>query len=125
MKLARIIRPEKSEQGMIGILVINDVIQCFTLERDDTFIRQGCYTCSRFHGEKYKDTFEVQVHGHSAVLFHPGNVETDTQGCILLGNRVGWLDGKRAVLESVKAFEAFMELMGEDSEFTLFVENRL
>lgn len=125
MRLARIIRPEKSEQGMLGILVIDNRIQCFTLERDDTFLQQGAYACLRFHGGKYKNTFEIKVPGHTAVLFHPGNLETDTQGCVLLGNRVGWLDGKRAVLESAKAFEMFMELMIGEREFNLFIEDRL
>lgn len=124
MKLARLIRLEKSHDGIIGALIIDDRVQCWTLERDDTFVKQGQFDCHRFHGAKYADTFEICVPGHTAVLFHPGNTEDDSKGCVLLGSEVGSLSGKRAITESVKAFENFMVRMGKDKDFKLFIEDR-
>ena len=124
MKLARLIRIEKTQDGILGTLVIDDRFQCLTMERDDTFLKQGQYHCQRFHGAKYADTFEICVPGHTAVLFHPGNTEDDSQGCVLTGQKVGYVSGKRAVLESKVAFEQFMARMGDDQCFKLFIEDR-
>jgi hypothetical protein len=65
------------------------------------------------------------VKGHEAVLYHTGNIEQNSKGCVLLGLKTGYINGVRAVLESRVAFEAFMEYMGLDTGFTLFVEQRL
>lgn len=124
MKLARLIRMEKSQDGILGTLVIDDRIQCFTLERDDTFIKPGQYQCRRFHGTKYPDTFEICVPGHTAVLFHVMNLEKESLGCVGLGSEVGYINGERAILESQKAFDKFMKFMGTDLEFRIFFENR-
>lgn len=124
MKIARLIRLEKTTDGILGVLVIDEFIQCFTIERDDTFLKRGQYDCQRFHGAKYADTFEIYVPGHTAVLFHPGNTEDDSKGCVLVGQKVGYVSGKRAVLESRIAFEQFMARMGNDLCFKLFIEDR-
>jgi len=117
------IRLEKSPQGIIGVLTIDSVIFCFTLERDDTFLKPGCYHCQRFHGTKWKNTFEIEVPGHTAVLFHSGNVEADTEGCVLLGATTGKLQGERAVLSSGETFKRFLNIMEKLNFFTLFVTN--
>ncbi|MFH1784142.1 MAG: DUF5675 family protein [bacterium] len=124
--IARIVRLEQSEQGAIGVLLLNNVIFCFALEpdKDDMnklYIKQGVYHCQRFHGTKWPDTFEIVVPGHTAVLFHAGNVEADTKGCILLGASVGKLKGNRAVLNSGVTFKAFLDALKGINEFTLFI----
>ena len=100
-----IIRLEESEAGVLGVMLVFGLIFCFTLEPDagdpEKFsIPAGPYHCRRFHGPKWRNTFEIMVPGHTAVLFHAGNVEADTRGCILLGSQVGKLKGNRAVLNS-------------------------
>lgn len=125
MKTARLVRLEKSDQGLVSTLVIDGRVICFALELDTTFIKPGCYECNRYHSEKYPDTFEIMVPGHSKVLFHIGNTEQHTKGCVLLGQEVGYIDGKRAVTESGNAFTDFMKVMGNDQCFKLFVENHL
>lgn len=127
MKTLRILRLEESINGYIGVLLIDGEISCFTLQPDAKDIHfqipQGSYLCRRFHGTKYPDTFEVVVPGHTALLFHSGNTEYDTQGCILLGESVGYLKGVRAVLTSGTAFCEFMDTMGSDQEANLFIED--
>jgi len=125
----RIVRLEMSKQGALGVLLMDDVIFCFTLEPDITekrklYIQQGVYHCQRFHGTRWKDTFEILVPGHTVVLFHAGNTEADTRGCILLGATVGKLKGNRAVLNSGISFSSFMKKMGDDQEAVLFIEDR-
>ena len=127
MKRVRIARVENSEQGLVGVLLIDGKADCFTLQPDPTdkhfSIPSGCYLCKRFHGYKYKDTFEIIVRGHKDLLFHPLNTEDQTEGCIGLGEEIGELDGKRAILSSGRAFSDFMRKMGEDREFNLSIED--
>jgi len=121
--LAHIFRLERSEQGLLGALVIDGAIFCITLEPSDTFVKPGNYHCRRFHGTKWPDTFEIVVPGHTAVLFHAGNVEADTRGCVLLGSTAGKLRGERAVLNSGATFERFLEHTKNEQWLSLFVCN--
>ncbi len=126
---SRIVRLEQSDQGAIGVMLIDGVIFCFTLEPDinergKLYITQGSYHCQRFHGNKWKDTFEIVVPGHTAVLFHSGNTEADTLGCILLGATTGKLKGQRAVLNSGNTFKEFLETTKSLDAFNLFIEDK-
>jgi len=132
MKVAEIVRLEKSDQGLIGVLRFDEVVFCMTLEPDTTFLKQGSYHCQRFSGTKWPDTFEIVVPGHTAVLFHSLNVETETRGCVGLAATVGYLDGVRAIgvparpgdkFNSKVTFEKFMERLKGQDFFTLFVTN--
>jgi hypothetical protein len=126
MKELKIVRLEETPKGAVGVLLIDGLVHSFTLEPDSgdkkkSQIPLGCFHVKRFHGAKWKDTFEIVVPGHTAVLFHSGNTEEHTQMCVLLGEKEGYLKGERAVLESGMAFKSFMEIMGEDQEAKLFV----
>ena len=120
-----LIRVENSPSGLIGVLLINGVVECFTIQPDSTddhfSIPPGFYECRRFHGAKYKDTFEIIVKDHTALLFHIGNIEDHSEGCIILGESVGYLNDKRAVLSSGLAFEQFMKRMGDTQKCNLLI----
>jgi hypothetical protein len=53
-------------------------------------------------------TFEVVVPGHSRILFHKGNTEDQSAGCVLCGRYFGRLNGKVAVLDSAGGFKDFI-----------------
>ena len=125
---ARLVRLEMTDQGTLGVLLLNKEIFCSTLEPDASDpnkprIPAGEYTCKRFHGIKWPDTFEVPVKGHTAVLFHSGNTEADTRMCVLLGATTGKLKGNRAVLNSGNTFKEFMYKMYNIMEFPLTIED--
>jgi hypothetical protein len=90
--ILRMIRAESTPSGSVGILAIDGIIHSWTLQPDPTdehfHIPAGTYPYKRFHGAKHPDTFEIVVPGHTALLFHPGNSEADTEGCILLGYHI-------------------------------------
>jgi hypothetical protein len=54
------------------------------------------------------------------VLIHPANLVGDralglqaqVQGCIALGERIGWMGGQRAILRSMPSVRNFETLMG-------------
>lgn len=91
-------------------------------------IPPGTYTCVRgmhqlAHMSAPFETFEITgVQHHSKLLFHTGNLNEDSEGCVLLGQSLGQLDGAKAVLESHDAFKNFMQLQTGLSTFPLVVE---
>lgn len=127
MKRLRIFRVERSDDGLIGILTIDNKVLCYTLQPDEKdahfSIPEGSYAVKRFHGRKYPDTFEIVVAGHSALLFHVLNQEDESAGCIGLGKMVGSINGKRAILGSGDAFKEFMVAMGDDQEANLIIQD--
>ncbi len=123
--------------GAFGVLLVDGVpAGPVTLERTYPLLESrprgpcqyvkipaGRYRCERttYHAGGY-ETFEVTgVVGHDRLLFHRGNVEGDSEGCILLGQRFGLLRGAPAVLDSTLAFATFMAMMGERKSFDLLV----
>lgn len=67
-------------------------------------------------------TFEVTgVENHSNLLFHMGNFQTDSRGCILLGRSIQEFKGHLMVTSSDETFIAFMSRLAGVSEFTLDV----
>lgn len=98
-------------------------------QKDGSFLPKipaGTYVCKR--GEHRLEgmnqpfmTFEVTgVAGHSNLLFHWGNYNNDSEGCILLGT-----DAENTMItESRAAFARFMALQEGVDLFTLTVENQ-
>lgn len=119
--------------------VIGRIGQWYTLEEEDlnntrniSCIPAGMYECKRsFYSKGGYPTFWVtSVPGRSNILFHKGNTEEDTQGCILLGKELGALmvkdednkdmrTPKIAVLKSGQAFDEFMKFLEGTDRFEL------
>lgn len=114
-KFLEILIVESSQDGNIGVLLIDGHVFCYTIMRDYTddvyAIPEGLYPYKVFGSQKYGKTFEVVVEGHTALLFHLMNTEDGSQGCIGLGKYPGWLDGKRAVLDSGNTVKDFLRFM--------------
>ncbi len=127
---ARILRLEETVEGALGVLLLNNRYFCSTLEPDKNDpvryqIETGIYYCKRYSSEKFPNTFEVIVPGHTALLFHAGNVEEDTTGCIILGQYPGKLRESRAVLNSGATFKLFMSMLeGVDYFYCQFYNMR-
>lgn len=131
MKTVKIKRNEHLDKATRGILTIEGINHdpIYTLEnpkRDttkDSRIPSGTYECMPYSGTKYKDVYMVKdVPGRTAILFHWGNKEIHTDGCILVGNKLGTLDGEPAILESKVCFERFRQLIGKEN-FKLIIED--
>ena len=129
MKLKRV---SIIDQGAFGVLIDSHGIPfAVTLERtyklpDGTQsikIIPGVYLCT--HTMYYKGayaTFEINVEGHERILFHKGNVETDSEGCVLIGEQFEVLNNVPAILQSGKGFAEFMAKVGDMEEFYLTIE---
>lgn len=125
LPIVELIRLEENEDyGTFGILKINKVLFCCTLEPGDfeNEPRKGSipaqqYLCRRYMSSRHGETFIVHnVPDRTGILFHAGNTIADTIGCIVLGQYFDKLRGDRAVLNSGNTFRAFLDYMtGYDS----------
>ena len=72
--------------------------------------------------EKPFETFEVMgVPKCTGILFHVGNYNHDSEGCILVGENLGVANGKLMLTRSRLAFQRFMRELSSVKEFTLVV----
>lgn len=83
----------------------------------------GTYTCKL--GSHHLDHLGVaelyqimEVPGHEGILFHVGNYNRDSDGCVLLGTGLG--QAQACITASRVAFDKFMTLQG-GKDFTLSV----
>ncbi len=91
-------------------------------QRNISCIPEGPYKCRRVQSPKFGDTFEVtNVPGRSHILFHSGNDQDDTSGCILLGSEWGKNRDEVIVAESRKAVDKFMHRLTHTDEFNLYI----
>lgn len=120
-------RTRYDADGIFGELTNGTKHICYTLEHSfDSVpaVPAGTYTCKRGQHSlagmaNNFITFEVQnVPGHTGILFHTGNVNRDSEGCILVGQAIKG----SVLLESRLAFASFMELLDRLPTFTLEVK---
>jgi hypothetical protein len=121
---------ENSEHGTFGVLRINKQVFCVTLELPDKLnatsissIPAQQYECVRFQSPSFGDTFQVcGVPNRSAILFHAGNTDDNTRGCILLAEHYGKLGIDRAILNSGKTFKRFMQILSAETVLSLTIK---
>lgn len=125
-------RFDSGSKDTLGKLYIDGKFYAYTLEdekrvvkvKGETRIPAGEYTLKLNKAltpltEKYRAKYvwfkwhiEVtNVPGFQCVYIHIGNTEKNTDACLLLGMRIGNIEGQRAVLDSVNAFKKFYELV--------------
>ena len=130
MTTVRLIRLEENYiYGTFGALIIDSKLFCWTLEPPDELnqvsissIPAQQYRCRRYSSDQYPDTFKVMnVPGRTSILFHKGNLNEHTEGCILVGEKIGKLRAGRALLNSGNTFKQFMEIMEGIDEFSLTI----
>ena len=130
MILKRITAKDNTGIPVMGVLLQNGTPFAVTLERpwmnnqqNVSCIPDGMYACERIESPKFGETFRlINVSGRSHILFHKGNIDDDTHGCILVGESFEPLSGEPAIRASKKGFKEFMELLNEQDMFTLCIE---
>lgn len=96
-----------------------------TFEEMRVVIPTGTLTCHRsFYHKGGYETFEIAVPGHARVLFHKGNVETDSEACVLVGKSYTVMDGVTAISDSKGGFAEFMTLTVGLASFEMEVSGR-
>lgn len=125
----RLIRNAYTADGTFGVLAWMGYPFAVTLERQwknnekgESCIPDGSYVCKRVNSPKFGDTFEVTgVPGRAAILFHKGNIDDDSHGCILIGEQFNPINGTPGIAASAAGFDEFKRLTAGRTEFTLAV----
>lgn len=111
-----------------GVLIREDKIPfALTLERawrDNqrtiSCIPSGIYSCYRHTSPKFGNTFWVQnVPGRQEILFHKGNIDDDSHGCILIGEGFDLIKGEDGLVDSAHGFNEFMKLQNSLNSFSI------
>jgi hypothetical protein len=123
-------RLESSDQGTFGRLEVNGIV-FFTGElpwKDNhsniSCIPAGTYECRQTFSNRFRRNLYLVEHvaGRLGVRIHPANFVGDLSklllcqlnGCIALGEKLGIMEGQKAVLVSRPAVEKFETLLGKE-----------
>lgn len=130
---------ERTDYGIFGVFgILSDNLGnhlFYTLEHayhsaDGTWYAKipiGKWVCKRgLHRlDGMKDDFETfeitDVPGRTGLLFHWGNYNCDSEGCILLGSNIESNGVEKMIINSKISFRKFMELQNEINEFNLTI----
>lgn len=132
MKTIIIRRLATCVHGTFGVMINNNIPFAVTLEREwldnqtgISCIPEGTYICGRVDSPRFKNTFEVKdVPGRSHILFHKGNIDDDSHGCILIGEQFETIKGSPAILASKHGFNEFLNKLTGENEFrAVFVDD--
>lgn len=135
-----LIRTQKRDDGVFGELYDAQMNQiAVTLEHaydsghgDGSYASKlpaGQYQCIRGEHRLHSSpipfaTFEITgVPGHSQILFHVGNYNKDSDGCVLLGKYTQEANGTQMIGLSRSTFYKFMTLQSGVDKFTLIVKD--
>lgn len=105
----------------IGRVYVRDNFFCYSIEdaqrttkiHGQTCIPLGDYPLGTRMSPKFSPRlghdmiWVMDVPDYQFILIHTGNTISDTEGCLIIGNRIGVLDGKDAVLNSKSTYGAF------------------
>lgn len=122
-------RIENTKDGVFGVLSVDGKPMCVTLEEQwldnqkrISCIPAGTYQCSKYSGTKYKDVWIVEnVPNRSAILWHWGNTNDNTAGCILVGEYFADFPPKRGIANSVKTFNMLRKVL--PNKFTVEIKD--
>lgn len=106
----------KPDLGIFGVMDFDGIPFAVTLENYKSRIPKGEYTCKRsFYYNGGYDTFEIIVPNRTRILFHKGNWQEDSEGCVLIGENFYLLNNKTGIGDSKHGFEEYMgKLIGID-----------
>lgn len=112
------------------VLIACTLEHAFTITHGEFFspiIPNGEFVCVRgnhkLHGmiESFS-TFEITgIVNHSNLLFHWGNYNKDSEGCILLGSRFSFNGSEEMIINSKLTFNNFLSIQENLDSFKLTV----
>lgn len=134
MKSLIIRRITTGDKGTFGVIVFENIPFALSLEREwldnkpsigdvpGSCIPAGEYICRRINSPRFGNTFEVaDVPGRTHILFHKGNLDDDSRGCILVGEEYGQLGSDSGIKSSKAGYTEFMAIMSDVDRFRLII----
>lgn len=112
----------------IGRLYIGD-FQCFTLElpwllnqRGISCVKDDVYFSKKYDSQKHGEVILLEdKHNRTFIEIHSGNYTSQIQGCILVGDSIGFLndDGVPDVFNSKKTLKKILALLPDSFDVTI------
>ena len=129
MRTLELRRIATGKEGTFGALKYKDIPFALTLERQwldnrtsISCIPAGTYKCKHVNSPRFGNTFEVtNVQGRSHILFHKGNLDDDSHGCILVGEQYGDINDSPGIQASKAGYNEFMKTMIGEVGFRLII----
>lgn len=114
MSLIKVERFIHNKDNTISRVYIDDKLFCFAIEdekrttkvKGETCIPDGIYNLSTRWSPKFSSTYNhdmiwvKDVPNFEYILVHWGNTDDDTDGCLIVGAKIGIVKGQDAVLSS-------------------------
>lgn len=132
-----LVRYQEDDQGTVGLMSLPN-FQCYILElpwRDNkpflSCIPAGEYLICRYSSAKYIKVYHItKVPDRSKCLIHPANLagdiekgfKTHVKGCMAPGDRIGFLAGQKAVLNSRVTMRRLKQALGYEPFILRIVE---
>lgn len=120
-----------STMGTFGVLYVDDVPLCYTVERpwrqnkpNVSCVPEGDYKLTpRMSGVMKRTTrdrfdwgFEVgPVLNRTYIMIHPANMMSDLEGCVGVGKHLGVVHSKWAVTKSQAAYSELVEKLSRET----------
>jgi len=132
MKTVKLERFCYSDFGTFGNLILPSGEVLATVERpwlhnarSISCIPIGPYRCepTRFNRGGYNAVEVMHVEDRTHILFHIGNFVRDCNGCILVNQKHGAINGEWCGINSKHSFNHFMGSVGKEP-FTLVISNK-
>lgn len=130
----KLVRTAYTQSGIFGEL-FDDLGEffCFTLERAfdvpyvgyEPKVPNGTYEVVLEYSPRFRrNLYELKgVRGVTEAKFHAGNKHTDSDGCILVGEKL--VMSEFTILESLKALEKLHNHWGGAKSFQLTIEDKI
>lgn len=120
-------RTQYEEGSTVGDLFVDGVWSCATLEdkvregpkvKGETAIPTGEYEILLTWSPRFKTVLPllIDVPGFDGIRIHPGNTADDTEGCLLVGEKVIQHGGVPFLTHSRRAFERLFARLEEASK---------
>lgn len=136
----KLLRKTEGDTFTEGILYIDDVFECYTVEDKDrhledgyaekvnalTAIPRGTYPIDITMSNRFKKELIAvdDVPGYTGIRIHTGNSSIDTEGCIIVGSTNkqdddDWVGGSRKAYKQLHA--KVQEALDNNEEVTLTI----
>lgn len=116
-------RFSETDTDDLGKVSVDGAFVCYSIENPDrpekikgiTAIPEGTYKVGRRISPHFgvMVPWIMNVPNFQYVLIHWGNTVKDTEGCLVVGLRIGSLENQRAVLDSKQAWDKLSAMIFE------------
>jgi hypothetical protein len=117
--MLELIRDKKNSRSIMGHLNHNNELLCYTLENALKAIPAGTYKLEMTYSPKFKKNMPeiLNVPNKTGIRIHTGNIPTDSDGCILVGEQEEGIDD--LIIKSKLTFDRILPILENEKEITI------